>query len=286
MKERFALISMVAALCVGTGCTRDTEQAEVTAKADTATLTAAEVLGNPALLHQRLLAANPAYRGGAQLAQDPQAGLIGQINVTTVSDISGLQGIPFGALDLRGLPITTVSPLKGMPLKLLGLEGTRVTDLSPLAGAPLVKLYLNDTAVSDLTPLKGMPLGELMLANTLVSDLTPLTGAPLQMLWFNKAPVTDIGPIAKCPLLSLTLEGTEIADLKPLSGNTTLKRLHIGGTKVTDLSPLKGLQLERLIFTPGNIKTGLEIAREMTSLKEIGTTLEGRMPPSQFWADR
>ncbi len=286
MKKRFVTISMMAALCLGIGCSRSTEQTAGVTQADAATLTLAAVLSNPALLHERLRAGNPSYQGSAQLAQNPEVGLVGQINTKTVSDISGLQGIPFGALDLRGLPITTVISLKGMPLKLLGLEGTRVTDLSPLTGVPLVKLYLNETGVSDITPLKEMPLEELMLVNTRVKDLSPLKGVPLQMLWLNKTPVTDIAPIAKCPLLSLTIEGTGVSDLTPLAGHPTLKRLHIGGTKVTDLSPLKGIQLERLIFTPQDITVGMDIVRQMASLKEIGTTLEGRTSPARFWVSQ
>jgi Leucine-rich repeat (LRR) protein len=83
---------------------------------------------------------------------------------------------------------------------------------------------------------------------------------------------------------SLTLEGTKVADLRPLSRMTSLKRLHIGNTPVSDLSPLKTLKLERLIFTPRNIRKGLDVVRNMKTLMEVGTTLETRMPPEQFWS--
>jgi hypothetical protein len=82
--------------------------------------------------------------------------------------------------------------------------------------------------------------------------------------------------------MSLTLHKTRVSDLTPLKGSG-LKRLHIGETPVTDLNPLEGMSLTRLIFTPGNIEAGLEVARRMESLKELGTTFENRMPADVFW---
>ena len=64
----------------------------------------------------------------------------------------------------------------------------------------------------------------------------------------------------------------------------TLQRLHIGETPVSDLTPLKGLMLTRLIFTPSKITKGLDVARNMKTLTEIGATLETKMAPAQFWA--
>ena len=123
-----------------------------------------------------------------------------------------------------------------------------------------------------------------MLVDVGVSDLSPLKGAPLKMLWLNNAPVSDIKPIAGCPLMSLTLEGTKVADLLPLTGHETLDRLHIGRTDVIDLSPLKGVKLGRLIFNPEKIRVGIDVVRDMKTLKELGSTLKGRMPPQAFWA--
>ncbi len=271
-------------LCMATGCGGERgQQAQDAREPAPPPLTAAQVMAEPGLVHARLRAANPGYRDDALFALDPVAGLVGQINVPTVDDISGLQGIPFGALDLRGSAISDITPLRGMPLVMLGLEGTKVVDLSPLAGMRITTLYLNDTHVANLAPLKGLPIETLMLATTKVADVSPLAGMPLKMLWLNNTPVTDIAALKNCPLVSLTLEGTHVSDLSPLSTCSSLKRLHIAKTKVTTLFPLKGLQLERLIFTSASITEGLDVAREMESLKEIGSTLDRRMPPSRFW---
>jgi internalin A len=247
------------------------------------TLTAKQIVGNPEILHARLRLANPDYRDQAQFGDDPELGLVGDFSGGGVTDLTPLQGIPFRVLDLRGLQISDLAPLKGMPLLVLGLEETGVTNLRPLAGMRLGKLYLNGTAVSDISPLAGMPLTELMLVETHVKDLRPLRGMPIQQLWLNDTKVQDISPLGECPMVSLTLEGTAVSDLRPLAEISTLERLHIAGTKVKDLTPLKGLKLQRLIFTPNNIKAGLDIVRGMKTITELGTTLDNRMPPKKFW---
>ena len=63
----------------------------------------------------------------------------------------------------------------------------------------------------------------------------------------------------------------------------SIQRLHIGQTPVLDLTPLAETELTRLIFTPARITKGLEIVRNMASIREIGTTLEKRMRPKEFW---
>lgn len=278
------LLCLIAALPVG-------QQAEAQAllpigqylSAQMPVLTPAQVVNAPELVHARLRARNPEYRDEAKFAIDPVLGLVGDLSGGGVVDLASLQGIPFGALDLKGLQLSDLAPLAGMPLVVLGLEDTRVTDLKPLAGMKLKKLYLSNTAITDLKSLTGMPLEELMLVGTRVKDLRPLRGSPIQMLWLNNTPVTDLSPLAQCPMVSLTLEGTGVSDLRPLSGMSSLKRLHIGGTRVRDLTPLKGLRLTRLIFSPKAINAGLEAIRHMNTLTELGTTLETRMNPKQFW---
>ena len=246
-------------------------------------LTAAQIVARPDLVHARLKAKNQYYQGEARFAEDPAAGLVAEIVEAAVVDLSPLRGLPLGALDLRATPVADLAPLAGMPLSMLALEQTRVTDLAPLQGMKLKKLYLNQTAVRDLTPLAGMPLVELMAVDAKIEDLSPLEGAPLEGLWLNRNPVTNLAALARSPLVTLTLEGTRVTDLRPLASVKSLQRLHIGDTAVQDLSPIAGLPLTRLIFNPARITNGLEAVRRMTSLEELGVTLEQRMPPAQFW---
>ena len=66
-----------------------------------------------------------------------------------------------------------------------------------------------------------------------------------------------------------------------------LQRLHIAETSVTDLTPLRHVSLTRLVFTPGRITEGLDTARQMTSLRQIGTRFDDNeknlTSPAMFW---
>jgi len=58
--------------------------------------------------------------------------------------------------------------------------------------------------------------------------------------------------------------------------------LTINNTDVTDLTPLQGMPLEDIRLTPKNIIKGLEILRDMKSLKTIGTGIPA-WPAAEFW---
>lgn len=206
-------------------------------------------------------------------------------NDHNLQDISPLKRLRISAVDLSGCDVRDLSPLEGMPIMTLYLEGNaHLTDLGPVLGMPLQSLYISETGIENLGPLRGAPLEEFNALGTRVKDLSPLSESPIKMLWLTGCPVKDISPLKKVPLVSLTLENTLVDDISPLAGHP-LQRLHIAGTKVTDLSPLEKMQLTRLIFTPANIKTGIEFARQMESLQEIDTTFDGQrpMPPQIFW---
>ena len=148
----------------------------------------------------------------------------------------------------------------------------------------------SDTPLENVEGLKGAPMTSLYLVNTKVKDIEPLRGGRLQSVWLNNAPLEDCSPLASNPLVSVTLAGTKVSDISCFKGHPTLQRLHIGETEVTDLTPLQSMDgLTRLIFTPNRIKKGIEYARRMPSIQEIGTAFgtpeaEGKMfPPNVFW---
>ena len=236
------------------------------------------------LLQQLFAAKNPDYNGNAQFQMREGVPFAISLAGTGIKDISMLEGIPLMALDLSDNPISDLSALKGMPLRELFLEKTRVTDLSPIAGAPLMQIFLNETRISSIKALKGMPLKNIYLPDTRVRDLSPLAGmSSLQGLWLNNSPVENIEPLRGLPLVTLTLRGTNVKDLSPLAAVPTLQRLHLVETRVTDLTPVTQLRLTRLLFTPSRIKQGMDLVRLMPSLREIGDSLEGKLPPAQFW---
>lgn len=188
-------------------------------------------------------------------------------------------------LDLSETKVTDLRPLKGLKLVQLFLENTPVVDLSPLRGMPLQNLALSHTPVRDISALEGMPLVELRAVATQIGDLGALARSPIESLWLTDSPVEGIAALKGMPLVTLTLHRTKVKDLSPLAGSS-LQRLHIGETPVEDLSPLKGLGLTRLVFTPANIKAGLDAARALP-LQEIGTKFddEGKdiASPENFW---
>ena len=241
-------------------------------------------------LRAAIKAKNPKFEGELVAQGDGQTLIAIGLNDPAIEDISPLAGLPLRMLDLSDCHIADISALAGMPLQALALENTGVADIGVLRDMPLVRVYLRGTKVTDLGPLEGSPLTELNLLGTQVKDLKPLAKMrSLKMLWLNDTPVSDISPLAELPLVSVTLAGTKVSDLSPLE-KTGLQRLHIARSDVTDLSPLKWMNLTRLVFTPQRIKTGMEYARQMGSITEIGTSFgeeEGRkdtmMPPRVFW---
>ena len=223
-----------------------------------------------------------------------------------LSDLSPLKGMALTSLNLEGTDVTDLSPLKGMPLKYLRLwDDSNVADLTPLEGMPLKSLLIfNLRHVKDLSPLKGMPLVSLLcrapvddltplkdmkltsldIEQTHVTDLSPLKGMPLGLLMIGECKTSDLTPLKGMPLKTLNIWGTQIQDLTPLQG-MPLKSLSMFESSVTDLSPLKGMQLENIRLTPKNITQGLDILRDMKSLKTIGIhySPEKTWPAADFW---
>ncbi len=224
-----------------------------------------------------------------RVSDDPQAMTIAELRdrlgIGDAGQITKVGGRIVG-MDLQGTPAKDLSALAGLPLKELYLEETSVADISPLAGMPLEKLYLSRTQVADLSPLNGMQLDELNLVGTPLTDISPLKEVEFRTLWIPGTKITDLSPLAGKSFLSLDVHDTPVSDLSPLSGNDSLRRLHIAGTNVTDLTPLAGLQLERLVLSPSRIEKGLDVIRNMTSLKALDTSFDGDAPvksPEEFW---
>ena len=251
--------------------------------------TAAEPIRTEEELRAALKAKNPKFGGQVAVGGDGRNIMAVRLNDPGIEDISPLAGLPLLELDLSECHITDIKALRGMSLRVLALEKTGVEDIRVLEGMPLEQLWLARTQVTDLSPLEGAPLTNLNLLATRVTDLGPLAKMPrLKMLWLNDTPVEDIGPLATLPLESLTLAGTKVSDLGPLKGSR-LQRLHIARSEVTDLSPLAWMSLTRLVFTPSRIEKGIDAARRMRGIREIGTSFgeedreDALMPPRVFW---
>jgi internalin A len=241
------------------------------------------------LLHTEIKHYNPAYERGGKFSIDNGVPVVVELPKEKIDNLKFLAGVGVIGLDISDTGVADLSPLAGLPLREFMAERTRVTNLAPLAGMKLEKIYLSGTPVADLRALAGMPLVEFNAVSTKIVDLSPLATCPIQMMWLTDCPVADIGPLKTIPLVSVTLHRTKVRDLSPLAG-TTLQRLHIAETPVEDLSPLAGMGLTRLVFTPDNIKKGMDAAKALPALQEIGTRFDDQakdlQPPPSFWAAR
>ena len=236
-------------------------------------------------VHRRLKKKNPEYASNAQIGIDDQGEIYGvSLRDTNVTDLTSLEGLRLKMLDLYGLSISDLHPLEQLPLHTLMLENSQVSDLSPLRGMPLRELWLNHNPVSDLSPLRGMKIEKLNLFGTNVTDISVVQSLPLNTLWLRDTGVEDFSPLRGTWLESLDVENTKFRDLKILKG-MPLQRLNIAGTDVTDLTPLAEFSLTRLIFTPRRIEKGIDVLRNMSTIRELDVTFREptRLTPAEFW---
>ena len=204
----------------------------------------------------------------------------------TDAGLEHLRGLKLTALSLAGCrQVRNLSPLKGMPLTSLNFHTcTQIQDLSPLKGMPLTSLNLHDgPQVADLEPLRGMKLTELLLGGNPVRDLSPLKDMPLTHLTLSHCgQIQDLSALKGLSLIHLALDDTKIGDLEPLKG-MALKSLYINAPNVSDLKPLEGMSLDDVRLTPKNITSGLDVVRNMKSLKVIGPDHYSGWPAKEFW---
>ncbi len=144
----------------------------------------------------------------------------------------------------------------------------------------LTVLYLGSTKLSDagLANFKDCKnLTHIWIHYTQVGDaglvyfqdFRALTS--LNLAW-TKVTDTGLANLKDCKNMKyLYVDGTQVGDagLANLKG-IRLMELNIDNTAVTDLTALQGMPLEQVCLTPKNITRGLNILREMKSLKTIG----------------
>ncbi len=204
---------------------------------------------------KKLMELNPGFDGkvagyGGQGTPKIENGVVTELQFLTedVSDISPVRAL----VGLKALNCSGISPNNG-----------KLSDLSPLQGMNLTKLNCSDSQVSDLSPLKEMQLIGLGFNHTQVSDLSPLKGMPLLGMNCGQSPVSDLSPLEGMPLVSVMCHSTQ----------------------VSDLSPLQGMRLSFVYFTPKNIAKGMDVIRQMKSLKSIrvGSGEKDVFTSDEFW---
>lgn len=198
--------------------------------------------------------------------------------------------------------VTDIAPIRVWgALRVLKCGGTwtngpsgQLADLMPLGRmTTLTHLNLMQSKVTDagIACLKNCKdLSYINLNNTRVTNkgLAHLKDSQaLAILDVSATKVTDEGlaHIKDCRALThLLLGGTKVSDagLANLKG-IPLIHLWIDNTDITDLTPLQGMRLEEIRLTPKKITRGLDILRDMKSLKTIGTDFNQSWAAAEFW---
>lgn len=142
----------------------------------------------------------------------------------------------------------------------------------PVGTTPLCSCHGDALLKTYLELLRSQPHKSLGLDNN---------GMPTVDL--NGCSVIDLGIYQGCS--GISLENTAVDSLDPLrpkhkGEGWNLRYLNITGSKVTDLAPLTRQPLIEFRFTHGNITNGLDIMRQMKTLKRING-----MPAEKFWTE-
>ncbi len=162
-----------------------------------------------------------------------------------------------------------------------------VADISPVRALAHLRILAcggswDKRKLSDLSPLRGLKLTFLNCSFSLVSDLSPLAGMPLVELWCNQTPVSSLSALKGMPLTRLHIQETPVSDLSPLK-EMPLTVLQCNETQVSDLSPLEAMHLLRVWLTPRNITQGMNVIRQMKSVRMIGVRGVNLFPADEFW---
>jgi|GEM_PF-1078382 len=231
-----------------------------------------------------------------RLTMAPTGRFVFDLSGTAVSDLSPLEGMPLGWLDLRGCALVTdLEPIAHAPLRTLwlggaseldnddmqvlstledlvqlDLSGTQVEYLIPLRDLPLRRLGLNSTRVFNLSPLEDMELDHLDLRFSRVASLAPLEGMPLTHLDVTSIPATDFEVLGGMPLEELMLQRVRAVDLSFLEG-MPLRTLSLWGSNdARNYAALTTLdQLESLILPSSAASLPEEDLRAIDSLKDL-----------------
>jgi Leucine-rich repeat (LRR) protein len=116
-----------------------------------------------------------------------------------------------------------------------------------------------------------------------ITSVDVVKGMPLEYLNLTGLKVADLSAIRNMTSMrDLVLTRTPLADLAVVK-DLNLRSLCVEGTKLSDLSALQRMNLVELRLTPKNISKGLEVIRDMKSLKTIGLMTNQVWPAAEFW---
>jgi serine/threonine protein kinase len=226
---------------------------------------------------------NPGFDG--RMETRIEGGVVTEFQIVTdkVTDIAPIR--VFDALRVLVCSGTYTDKPNGLLADLTPLEGMNLAGLTHLG---LWKTKVSDAGLAYFKDCKG--LRRLGLGWTKVSDAGLANFKDCKNLTFlnlagTKVSDVGLGYFKDCKNLKyLWLDRTQAGDagLGQFKG-IPLRALSIDDTGITDLTPLQGMALEEIRLTPKNIKRGLDIIRDMKSLKTIGIAWQQTWPAAEFW---
>ncbi|MBI5725271.1 MAG: protein kinase [Planctomycetes bacterium] len=98
----------------------------------------------------------------------------------------------------------------------------------------------------------------------------------------SETQVQDLKPIKNFKISKLNLSGTPVKSIEDLAG-MPLEFLDVRRTQVRDLQPLENMKLQTLVFDTIKEYPRLDVVKNMSSLKQIGTSPEKLLTPAEFW---
>lgn len=204
-------------------------------------------------------------------------------NCPKIDDLEPLRGMPLEDLEFGGTAVHDLGPLSGLPLRVLNAKDCPIADLSPLRGLALEVLVLGSASIVDLDPLRGIPCRDLYLSCPNLVSFEPLRGMPCTRIkLYGCGKVESLEPLRGMPLKDLDLyRSSSVKSIEPLQG-MPLEVLSLSGCPVKDVTPLANMPLRELTIDERNIERGMEVLRELKTLKKINCSA-GALSPAEFW---
>ena len=219
---------------------------------------------------------------------------------TGISNLSALEGLPLGALNLRQCgEVRDLRPLRSLPLRELSLFDTAVTDLSPLADLRKLETLTVPAGTTSVESLRGLPLTRLIMQMTRCPDLSPLAGMPLTDFDATGSSTIDFSPLAGAPLDRCAVNDTPVRELGFLRGMPVRTLMLLSCPDARDFAVLSTLPKLELLILPKTFRmlaakdaAAIDALRGHPSLRQIsddvppGTSLDAIPSAQSFWAGR
>jgi Leucine-rich repeat (LRR) protein len=220
-----------------------------------------------------------------------------------LADLTALEGMNLAALTSLRLCRTKVGDagmvyfkdcknLTGIDLSFTQVSDAGIAyfkDCKNLAYLDLAHLKVTDAGIANFKDCKNLPTlwlhytqaGDAGMAH--FHDRKALTNLNLAGTKVSEAGLAHFKDCKKLAIVYLDRTQVGNAGLAHFKGMPLLSRLRIHSTLITDVTPLQGMALEEIHLTPKNITKGLDMLRDMKSLKTIGIEWNQAWPAAEFW---